>query len=226
MIPDVKPKFVSFDMNGTLIHFRIKDAIRRVLGERLPAELADDFGQAGNAYRIDECMGEWKPFHQIVGRALERTCARFGVEYRESDGQAVYEEIPTWGPYPGVTEALRRLAEAYPLVIVTNTDDVHAPQLVKNLDAPFKVVITSEQMGVYKPRLRAFEYMLDELDVAPDEIVHVSASPKYDLRAAADIGIPHKVYLDRGFEPDQPWLGYERITDVTDLPVLLGLPRP
>jgi 2-haloacid dehalogenase len=222
---DIKPKFVSFDMNGTLIHFRINDAIRQVLGDRLPTEIADEFVQVGNEYRIDECMGEWKPFHQVVGHALKRTCARFGVESREGDGRAVYDVIPTWGPYPGVTAALRRLAEVYPLVIITNTDDAHAPRLVENLQAPFEVVITAEQAQVYKPRLRALEYMLEKLGVAPDEIVHVSASPKYDLRPAADLGIKHKVYLDRGFEPDQPWLGYERITDIADLPVLLGLPR-
>jgi 2-haloacid dehalogenase len=223
---DVKPKFVSFDMNGTLIHFRINDTIRRVLGDRLPAELADEFLRVGNEYRIDECMGEWKPFREVLAQALQRTCHRFGVEYRDGDGNAVYAEIPTWGPYPGVTEALRRLAQAYALVIITNTDDVHAPRLVENLRAPFEVVITAEQMGVYKPRLRAFEYMLDQLAVAPEEIVHVSSSPKYDLRPAADAGIPHTVYLDRGFERDQPWLGYERITHVDDLPALLGLSRP
>ena len=151
---------------------------------------------------------------------------RFGLEYRDGDARAVYDEIPTWGPYPGVSEALKRLAQAYPLVIVTNSDDAHASRLVENLQAPFEVVITAEQMGVYKPRLRAFEYMLDQLGVAPDEIVHVSASPKYDLRSAAVMGIKHKVYMDRGFEADEPWLGYERITDIADLPVVLGLPRP
>jgi 2-haloacid dehalogenase len=226
MALDCKPKFVTFDMNGTLIHFRINDAIRRVLGERLPAEIAEDFLRAGNAYRIDECMGEYKPFHQIVGDSLERTMRRFGLEYRDGDGRAVYDEIPSWGPYPGVPEALNRLAQAYPLVIVTNSDDAHASRLVENLAAPFEVVITAEQMGVYKPRLRAFEYMLDKLGVAPDEIVHVSASPKYDLRTAAAMGIKHKVYMDRGFEADEPWLGYQRITDIADLPVVLGLPRP
>jgi 2-haloacid dehalogenase len=220
---DITPKFVSFDMNGTLIHFRINDAIRCVLGDRLPVEVADDVLQTCKAYRVDECMGEWKPFHQIVGDSLQRTMHRFGLEYRESDGRAVYEEIPTWGPYPGVTQALRRLAEAYPLVIVTNSDDAHAAQLVKNLDAPFDVVITAEQMRCYKPRLRAFEYMLDKLGAAPEEIVHVSASPNYDLRSAAVMGIEHKVYVDRGFEHDESWLGYERITDIADLPVVLGL---
>jgi 2-haloacid dehalogenase len=81
-------------------------------------------------------------------------------------------------------------------------------------------------MGVYKPRLRAFEYMLDKLGARPEEIVHVSASPMYDHRSAALMGIDNKVYVDRGFEHDEHWLGYERITDIADLPVLFGLPRP
>jgi 2-haloacid dehalogenase len=223
---DRKPKFVTFDMNGTLIKFAINDAIREVLGERLPAEIADDFLQACKAYRIDECMGDYKPFHQIVADSMERASRRLGLEYREDDARAVYDIVPTFGPYPGVTEALNRLAEVYPLVMITNTDDAHAPSLVENLQAPIEVVITSEQMGVYKPRLQAFEYALDKLGVTPDEIVHVSASPKYDLRSAANLGIRNKVYVDRGFEHDEHWLGYERITDIADLPVLFGLPRP
>ncbi|MEU4341277.1 haloacid dehalogenase type II [Nocardia sp. NPDC023852] len=223
---ETTPKFVTFDMNGTLIRFRISDAIREVLGDRLPAEIADDFLQACKAYRIDECMGDYKPFQQIVAQSMERAMRGFGLQFRAADARAVYDHIPTWGPYPGVTEALRRLAEEVPLVIVTNSDDAHAARLVENLQAPFEVVITAEQMGVYKPRLRAFEYMFDKLGVTPEDIVHVSASPMYDLRSAAVMGIKNKVYVDRGFEADEHWLGYERITDIADLPVLFGLPRP
>ena len=223
---DVKPKFVTFDMNGTLIKFSINDAIREVLGDRLPAEKADDFLQACKAYRIDECMGDYKPFDQIVAQSMERASRRVGLEHREGDARAVYEIVPTWGPYPGVTEALNRLAEEVPLVIITNSDTADAARLAANLKAPFEVIISAEEMGVYKPRLRAFEYMFDKLGVTPDEIVHVSASPMYDLRSAATLGIKNKVYVDRGFEHDEHWLGYERITDIADLPVLFGLPRP
>jgi hypothetical protein len=35
----IEPKLVSFDMNGTLIHYRQDETIRRVVGERLPREL-------------------------------------------------------------------------------------------------------------------------------------------------------------------------------------------
>ena len=223
---DVKPKFATFDMNGTLIKFAINDAMREVLGDRLPAEAADEYLRICKAYRIDECTGDYKPVHQIIASSMERASRWVGLEYREADARAVYEIVPTWGPYPGVTEALNRLAEEVPLVIITNSDTAHAERLAKNLEAPFEVVISAEQMGVYKPRLRAFEYMFDKLGAKPDEIVHVSASPMYDLRSAAAMGIENKVYVDRGFEHDEHWLGYERITDIADLPVLFGLPRP
>lgn len=222
---DVKPKFVTFDMNGTLIKFAINDAIRGVLGDRLPGAVAEEYLQVCKAYRIDECMGDYKSFHQIVARSMERASRWVGLEYREEDARAVYEIIPSWRPYPGVTEALNRLAEEVPLVIITNSDTAHAVRLAQNLEAPFEVVISAEEMGVYKPRLGAFEYMFDRLGVAPDELVHVSASPMYDLRSAAALGIENKVYVDRGFEHDEHWLGYQRITDIADLPVLFGLPR-
>ncbi|AUZ34623.1 haloacid dehalogenase type II [Arthrobacter sp. PGP41] len=226
MVFTTKPKFVTFDMNGTLIKFAISDALREVLGDRLPAGIAEDYLQACKSYRIDECMGDYKPFRQIVANSMERASRRLGIEYREADAQAVYEMVPTWGPYPGVTEALNRLAEEVPLVIITNSDTADAARLAASLRAPFDVVISAEEMGVYKPRLGAFEYMFDKLGVTPDEIVHVSASPMYDHRPAAIMGIKNKVYVDRGFEHDEHWLGYERITDIAELPVLFGLPRP
>jgi hypothetical protein len=40
---------------------------------------------------LEEC----KQCHQVVAHSLERAMRRFGVEYPESDGPAVYEEIPT-----------------------------------------------------------------------------------------------------------------------------------
>ncbi|TVU62028.1 haloacid dehalogenase type II [Paenarthrobacter nitroguajacolicus] len=225
MVFENKPKFVTFDMNGTLIKFAINDTMRDVLGERLPAEVADEYLRICKAYRIDECTGEYKPFHQIVADSMARASRKVGIEFRPEDAREVYDRIPTWGPYPGVTEALNRLAEAVPLVIITNSDTAVAERLAANLKAPFEVIITAEQMGMYKPRLGAFEYMFDKLGVTPDEIVHVSASPMYDHRSAAIMGIENKVYVDRGFEHDEHWLNYERITDIADLPVLFGLPR-
>ena len=54
---DIEPKFVSFDMNGTLIQYRHDETIRKVLGDRLPAEIVDDFELAGEQIRFDESWG-------------------------------------------------------------------------------------------------------------------------------------------------------------------------
>src|SRR5918995_589558 len=150
---ETQPKFATFDMNGTLIKFAINDAIREVLGDRLPAEIADEYLRACKAYRIDECTGEYKPFHQIVADSMERASRRLGLEFSAADARAVYEKVPSFQPYPGVTEALNRLAEEVPLVIITNSDTAHAVQLAANLKAPFEVIISAEEMGMYKPRL-------------------------------------------------------------------------
>jgi hypothetical protein len=97
---DITPTFVSFDMNGTLIHYRQDETIRNDLGDRLPAEIVDDVELAAEQIRFDECMGAWRPMHEVIDAALRRTMAKFGLEYREGDGRAVYEQIPTWRPYP------------------------------------------------------------------------------------------------------------------------------
>jgi enamine deaminase RidA (YjgF/YER057c/UK114 family) len=91
---DIQPKFVSFDMNGTLIHYRQDETIRKVLGDRLPAEIVNDFELAGEQIRFDECIGDWRSMHEVIEAALRRTMAKFGVEYREGDARAVAIEDP------------------------------------------------------------------------------------------------------------------------------------
>ena len=224
---DVKPKFVTFDMNGTLIKFRINDAIRQVLGDRLPAEIADEYLRTCKAYRIDECMGDYKPFHQIVASSMERASRRVGLEYREDDARAVYDIVPTWGPYPGVTEALNRLAEDVP------AGDRHE-QRHRARRAP-----RGEPQGPVRRRhhRRADGRLQASARVRSSTCSTSSArhptrsctSPRARCTTSArrpSMGIENKVYVDRGFEHDEHWLGYERITDIADLPVLLGLPRP
>ena len=222
MTIEIRPRFVSFDLYGTLIDYEYDTNVRRILGDRLPPDLVDQFELAGEAIRFDEVMGDWKPYHEVIARSLRRTMEKFGIEYRDADGRQAYEAIGTFEPYPDVPPALARLAEHYPLVILSNADDAQIAHNVARLGVPLHAVITAEQARAYKPRLAAFEHMLGALGAGPDEIVHVSSSPMYDHRPAQDVGITNKVLMDRGWEPDQPWLSYVRIRDIADLPAVLG----
>lgn len=82
---------------------------------------------------------------------------------------------------------------------------------------------TAEQAQVYKPRFQAFEYMLDQLGSTPEDVLHSSSSLRYALTPAHGLRITNKVYVNRGYEPTNPYYGYHEVKELSGLPALLGL---
>jgi 2-haloacid dehalogenase len=220
---DFEPKYITFDCYGTLVNFQMSATTVPLVTDRIDAEDMETFLADFRAYRLDEVLGEYKPYPQVLTDSFRRTCQRWGIGYRPDDARAIVDAVPTWGPHPGVPEALTRLASRYPLVILSNAADDQLGDNVQKLGAPFHAVYTAEQARAYKPRLQAFEYMLDRLGCTPQDILHVSSHVRYDLMPAWDLRITHKVYLDRGFDPSVPFYDYHEISDIADLPALLGL---
>jgi len=220
---DFEPKFITFDCYGTLTAFQMSAVTRELLADRVPPERMEDFLDDFEAFRGDEVLGAYKPYHQVINDALARTAKLWGVEHRDSDGRAIYESVPSWGPHPDVPEPLAAVAERYPLVILSNAADAQIQSNVDKLGAPFHAVYTAEQARAYKPRLQAFEYMLDQLGVGPGDILHVSSSLRYDLMPAHDLRVTNKVYVNRGYEPSTPFYGYHEVADIAGLAGLLGI---
>jgi 2-haloacid dehalogenase len=219
----VRPRYITFDCYGTLTHFRVSDVAREIFADRVPGERMDAFLKDFTAYRFDEALGDWQPYEDLLRHAVRRTCRRNRVEYRDADTKRIYAAVPTWGPHPDVSEPLTRIAKHIPLVILSNAMDEQIPHNVKLLGAPFHAVFTAQQAQAYKPRLQAFEYMLDSLCCNPEDVLHVSSSLRYDLMSAHDIGIRHKAFVARGHEPSTPYYGYTEIKDISGLPALVGL---
>jgi 2-haloacid dehalogenase len=218
-----KPKYLTFDCYGTLIRFRMSDMAREIFPGRVAPERMEQFVRDFAAYRLDEVMGDWKPYEQVICNALQRTCRRWKIEYRDEEAIRIYAAVPTWGPHPDVSEPLARIARHIPLVILSNASNDQIHHNVARLGAPFHAVFTAQQAQAYKPRLQAFEYMLDQLGCGPQDILHVSSSLRYDLMSANDLGIRNKVFVARGHEPGAPAYGYHEIKDIGGLPAIVGL---
>lgn len=218
-----RPKFISFDCYGTLIDFQIVEATTELFASRMSPEALPAFISDFSHFRFDEAMGDWKPYVDVIKTALERACKRHGLEFVEAEGQHFYDLVPTWGPHADVTAPLTRIAKEIPLVILSNASNAQIQTNVDKLIAPFHSVFTAEQAQAYKPRLRAFEYMIDQLGCAPSEILHVSSSLRYDLMSANDLGIVNKVFVNRGHGPGNPAFGYTQIEDIGGLPAVVGL---
>ena len=197
MLFDPEPKYITFDMHGTLIRWQIRELTRQLLADVVPADQMDEFIESFKWQRLDEVLGPWKPFPDVIHDSLRKTLERFNLPYRKADSQAIVDAVPTWGPYPEVPEALRTLASRYPLVLLSNAADDQVMSNVEKLEAPFHAVFTAEQAQAYKPRFQAFEYMFSQLGCRPQDVLHVSASPRYDLMAANDLGDRDTMAQDR-----------------------------
>jgi len=218
-----KPKYITFDIYGTLIYFQIGNATRTLYADRVPSNQMDAFVSVFEGYRRDEVLGAWQPYFNVIDNAIRRTCKRCGVQYREGDGKTLYNLVPTWGPHPDVPTGLAKVAKEFPLVGLTNASNDQISSNIEKIGVPFYAVYTAESAQAYKPRMQAFEYMFDQLGCGPNDILHVSASMRYDLMTAYDMGIKNKVFVQRGYEPGTPYYEYTEISDISGLPAVVGL---
>lgn len=219
----LRPKFITFDCYGTLINFEMGPAARTTYADRIEGVAMDAFVRDFSSYRLDEVLGAWKPYRDVIEGALRRTCAKLGVDYRDGDVAEIYDAIPGWSPHADVVEPLTRVAQEYPLVILSNSMVDLIPHAVASLRAPFHAVYTAEQAQAYKPRMQAFEYMIDSLGCAPEDILHCSSSFRYDLMTAYDMGITMKAFVNRGHEPLNGYYQVNELTGIDGLPALVGL---
>ena len=216
-----RPKYISFDIYGTLIHYEMRKTVEPMLADRISGDEFERFFNRFRVNRYDEVM-EYRPYDEILERSYRRTCAMFGVEARDSDVKAIQEAVLTWGPHADVPEPLARMAEHFPLVALSNADDRHLAVSIPKLGAPFHAVLTAEQAGAYKPRYQAFDYMLETLDARPEEFLHISSHHLYDHIPMQELGFTRKVFLDRGYD-DLPTSGGVRMTSLDEVNQALGI---
>lgn len=217
------PRFITFDCYGTLIDFDLGSAAVETLGDRMVRVEKDAFLSAFEQMRFDEVLGEYKPYRDVLKASLRKTMAAFGLEYRESDGESIVSAVPGFGPFPEVPAVLECLVEHTHLVVITNSDNDLIPSNIEKIGVPFHRVITSEDVGAYKPSVAVFDYVLRELGCRADEILHVAQGFNYDIVPAHAVGW-ERVWINRRGQPGDPSFGpYRELTDLTGLPDVIGL---
>jgi 2-haloacid dehalogenase len=159
----------------------------------------------------------------VLQDSFERVCRKWGVKAAPDAGKRFADGVRSWGPHPDVVEPLKKMAEHYKLVILSNADDSFLAESVPKLGADFHAVLTAEQAGYYKPRYAAFEYMLEKLDASPEDFVHVASHTRYDHQSMHDMGFRNLVLLDRGYDPVTHGYDYVTVKSLDDLNTMLGI---
>ncbi len=215
-----------FDAYGTL--FDVHSAIRRgggALGDKADA-VSDLWRRKQLEYTwLRSLMGEHVDFWQVTGDGLAYAMAAQGVE-----DSALHEQLMnlylSLDAYPDVADCLKRLrAGGKKTAILTNGTPamvqaaVESAGLTDSLDAALSV----EDVGIYKPDRRVYQFAVDRLETKAERICFVSTNA-WDASGAANFGF-RVAWMNRfGQQPERlPGELSAVMASLEELPGLLGL---
>jgi HAD superfamily hydrolase (TIGR01662 family) len=101
--------------------------------------------------------------------------------------------------YPDVRPALSTLRKAGIRVVIAGNQTTRASELLRGLDLPADLIVTSGDWGCAKPDPAFFLHVRDAADAAEHEVVYVGDHPANDIFPAQAAGL-RTAHLRRG-----PW---------------------
>nr|WTB29760.1 HAD family hydrolase [Streptomyces sp. NBC_00830] len=122
-----------------------------------------------------------------------------GAEYRAREAAGRGEHLDEADLYPDVRPALGGLRKLGVRVIVAGNQTEKAGELLRALDLPADLVVTSAEWGVAKPDREFFRRVLEASGAAPHETVYVGDHPVNDVFPARAAGL-RTAHIRRG-----PW---------------------
>ncbi|MGW8887976.1 HAD family hydrolase [Streptomyces sp. NPDC055749] len=169
-------------------------------------------GEGADALRL------LRPGMDVAEAAHARSAAGRGEHLDESD------------LYPDVRPALAELRALGLRVVIAGNRTARAGELLRALDLPADLVVTSEEWGVAKPDPGFFEHVLTAAEADPRATLYVGDHPANDLFPARSAGL-RTAHIRRGpyghwwaEHPDVTETADWHITTLTELPSLLGKP--
>jgi 2-haloacid dehalogenase len=189
-----------FDAYGTL--FDVGSPVAKLAGE-----LGDKAGGLAQLWRqkqleytwLRSLMGVHADFWHVTGDALD-----YALEALQVDEAGLRDELMTLylklDAYPDVVEALTTLkARSKRLAILSNGSPSMLDSAVRaaGLDKLFDMVLSVEDVGIYKPSRRVYRHAMQKLQIQDAPSVCFVSANSWDAQAAAQFGF-QAVRLARG----------------------------
>jgi len=182
---------LTFDCYGTMIDWEsgIFSALRPMLAARGLHVSNHDLLETYGELEAQAEAGEFLNYREVLRRVVHGFGQRLGFEATASEMQSLPDSMAQWQPFPDTVAALRRLGTRYSLAVLSNVDDDLFAASGRKLEVTFKKVITAQQARCYKPCLEIFRMGMRQLDVTPDQVLHVGQSIYHDAIPAKSLGI-------------------------------------
>ena len=154
-------------------------------------------------------------YPDILRRVQRAVAADFGVPTSDADADRLGTSVGDWPAFADSAESLAYLKQHYKLVILSNIDNASFARSNEKLGVEFDAIFTAEDIGSYKPDLRNFHYLLEQLaakDIGKSDILHTAQSLYHDAPPAQQLGLATN-WIDR--RHDKHGLGVTPASEVT-----------
>lgn len=185
---------LSFDCYGTLIDWEngLLGYLQPLL-ESVDVHVLDSWVLELFAEQEPLAQAEGGSYRSVLGQVLRAFARRLAFTANDEMENDFAESMEYWLPFDDTVAELRRLAQQFELVIVSNVDEALFEHSARQLPVPFAHVITAEETGVYKPDPAMFDTLVAR---AQGPVLHVAQSRFHDIVPAAAAGLD-TVWIDR-----------------------------
>jgi 2-haloacid dehalogenase len=199
---------LSFDCYGTLIDWEAGiSATLDPWAERNNLDLNSEellVAYAGAEATVEHDHRDWL-YPQILAGAFRELGRTLGAPVSDDEAEAFGASVPDWPAFPDSKEALRELKKRYQLIILSNIDRQSFAGSNKHLGVEFDAILTAQDIGSYKPDLRNFIALQDQVAAMGDlRLLHVAQSLFHDHVPAKEVGLA-TVWINR--RKDRPGWG-------------------
>jgi 2-haloacid dehalogenase len=189
---------LTFDCYGTLIDWEtgLSEAFRPVLAAHGATAGDEDLLARYARYEAEAEAGPYRTYRDVVAAGLRGVAAELGFEPGDAEVAAFSAAVADWPAFPDSPPALARLEERFKLGVITNCDDDLFAASNRRLGVEFDWVVTSQQVGAYKPDERNFHAAFERIGLPRERILHVAQSLYHDHVTAKRLGMT-TVWIDR-----------------------------
>ncbi|ELP25436.1 haloacid dehalogenase type II [Pantoea eucalypti] len=166
-----------FDVNETLLD---TTELNRVVAQRLgdrPERAEAWFTALLHHSLVESVTGSWHNFGDIAEAVLQMTATRYGITL-PADATPLADIIAAMPAHPDVAAGLSALQQqGFTLVALTNSSAALAEKQLSSagLARLFTRILSVEQVQVYKPDLKVYQWAMQEMDQPASQCMMVAA---------------------------------------------------
>ena len=220
-------RVLSFDCYGTLIDWEggILASLKPLLARHgVSASDGELLRLYGELEREGQGHQPFLTYHQVLSRIVAGLGERLGFRPNSGELEGLADSMKRWRPFSDTVSALSSLKKRAKLAIISNVDRDLFEASSSMLGVDFDWVVTSGEIGEYKPSLRNFKVALDRMGVAKGEVLHVAQSLYHDVEPARALGLS-TVWVNRAGARSTPLRDVRPDVEVADLGALVELMR-